>query len=100
MVAFSVYSLTWALVFATATSSVKVMKQTFPEEELPPWLVGPKGARFAFFAGSAAFFSSASLLIWGAIYTKWYVVPLGWAAGLLSSGFVQQAVAPTTLISF
>jgi len=93
------YVVGWAAVFATTTPCFKVMKKRLDQEVLPVWLQGRKGEQRAFLAGLIAWSSAFSLLGWGALHLKWYLVIGEWVAGVVASGFTQEVVSPANLIS-
>jgi len=92
------YIVGWALVYICTSSAVSVIRERFGQEELRGPVLGKRGRRIALFPGCVALFSALSLLIWAALHATWYHMLLGWAAGLLVSGAVQQLVSPAKLL--
>ena len=84
------YTLGWALMFASGTSCSMLYKGTFKPGQLPRWLSGDFGRRYAYPLLLVVWFSALTLTAFGVSHLAWYWVPLGILAGLVTSAVAQE----------
>jgi hypothetical protein len=83
------YPLSWAMTFASGTSCLMLYKGKFEPTELPHFLQGEFGRRYAYPLLFVVWFSAVALLFFGFSNLKWYWVLLELLAGLITSAILQ-----------
>jgi hypothetical protein len=64
-------------------------KGKFQPDQLPPWLRGDSGRKYAYPLLFVVWFSAGALVIFGFTHLVWYCIPLELLAGLLASAVSQ-----------
>ena len=83
------YAVAWALMFASGTSCMMLCSGKLEPDQLPGWLRGDFGRKYAYPLLFVVWFSAVALLVFGFSHLRWYWVPGGIAAGLVFSAVVQ-----------
>ena len=83
------YPLSWAMMFASGTSCLMLYKGKFQPEQLPRWLQGEFGRRYAYPLLFVIWFSAVALLVFGFSHLRWYWVLVELSGGLVTSAVLQ-----------
>jgi hypothetical protein len=88
------YVIGWALTASVATSSMALLRRMIDEKELPKWLRGGQGRRFASRVNISSVVSMLSMFVFGFFNLEWYYLLLI----LCGIFFGAQAISRNTKI--
>jgi hypothetical protein len=92
------YALAWAMMFASGTSCMMLYKGKLEPDQLPSWLRGDFGRKYAYPLLLVVWFSAIALLVFGFSRLRWYWVPGGIVAGLITSAVIQGWLRKSALV--
>jgi hypothetical protein len=94
------YLINWFLIFVLSTRSVEVIKNRVNESSMPLWFRGRKSRALASLGAIIAFGAFVSSVIFGILFLKWYILPIGVFGGLALAGISFRNFSPSSVVTY